>query len=97
MMILFFFAVTIVCFVASAVRCVCRFLLSVRCGGGVVFMLFLFIGYVVWLWAHWLAIWLAIRLACWLFGLLAGGLFGRMCWSARGLLVCEYGWCRCDG
>ena len=56
----------IVCFVASAVRRVCRFLLSVRCGGGVVFifvMICLFIGYVVWLWAHWLAIRLAIRLA----------------------------------
>ena len=64
MIILCFFAVMIVCFVASAVRRVCRFLLSVRCGGGVVFifvMICLFIGYVVWLWAHWLA----IRLACW--------------------------------
>ena len=65
MIILCFFAEMIVCFVASAGRCVCRFLLSVRCGGGVLFMLCLFIGYVVWLWlwAHWLAIRLAIRLA----------------------------------
>ena len=60
-------------------------------------MLCLFIGYVVWLWAHWLAIRLAIRLSGWLFGLLAGGLFGRVCWSARGLLGCKYGRCRCDG
>ena len=43
MIILCFFAEMIVCFVASAVRRVCRFLLSVRCGGVVVFMLCLLI------------------------------------------------------
>ena len=63
----------IFCFVASAVRCVCRFLLSVRCGGGVVvFMLCLFIGYVVCLWAHWLVGCLAGYLAGYPSGWLAG-------------------------
>ena len=49
------------------------------------------------LFVMWCGCGLTGRLSGWLFGLLAGGLSGRVCWSARGLLGSEYGWCRCDG